>query len=204
MIHEFRTYDLKPRSVPEFLEKTGAMMPGRLKYTPLGGFFHTEVGPLNQVVHIWPYDDMNHRAEIRAKAIADGAWPPDNAGIILNMQSDIYYPAPFMEPLGPRKIGPLFELRIYTYASGDVPKVMAAWGDAIEERVKFSPLVGAWYSDIGGLNRWAHMWAYESFEHRMSVREETRAKGVWPPNSPVSPLSQENKLMWAADFSPIQ
>ncbi|MCH7907610.1 MAG: NIPSNAP family protein, partial [Chloroflexi bacterium] len=117
---------------------------------------------------------------------------------------EIYYPAPFMGPLGPRKIGPLFELRIYTYASGDVPKVMAAWGDAIEERVKFSPLVGAWYSDIGGLNKWAHMWAYESFEHRMSVREETRAKGVWPPSSPVSPLKQENKLLWAADFSPIQ
>ena len=143
MIHEIRTYDLKPRSVPEFLEKTGAMLPGRLKYTPLGGFFHTEVGPLNQVVHIWPYDDMNHRAETRAKVIEDGVWPPDNAGIILNMQSEIYYPAPFMEPLGPRKIGPLFELRIYTYASGDVPKVVAAWGDAIEERVKFSPLVQA-------------------------------------------------------------
>ena len=203
MIHEIRTYDLKPRSVPEFLEKTGAMLPGRLKYTPLGGFFHTEVGPLNQVVHIWPYDDMNHRAETRAKVIEDGVWPPDNAGIILNMQSEIYYPAPFMEPLGPRKIGPLFELRIYTYASGDVPKVVAAWGDAIEERVKFSPLVGAWYSDIGGLNRWAHMWAYESFEHRMAVREETRAKGVWPPKSSVSPLQQENKLLWAADFSPI-
>jgi hypothetical protein len=38
----------------------------------------------------------------------------------------------------------------------------------------------------------------------MDVRNETRAKGVWPPPSNVSPLAQENKLMWAADFSPIQ
>ncbi|HCV26936.1 MAG TPA: NIPSNAP family protein [Dehalococcoidia bacterium] len=205
MIHEIRTYDLVPRGVPEFLEKTGALAPERVKVTPLGGFFYTEVGALNQVVHIWPYDDMNHRTDTRAQVVADGVWPPDNASLILNMQSEIYYPAPFMEPLTPRKIGPLFELRIYKYPQGGIPKVIDAWSAAIEERVKFSPLVGAWYSDIGGLNRWAHMWAYESFEHRMDVRNETRAKGVWPPpNSSVSPLAQENKLMWAAEFSPIQ
>ena len=50
MIHEIRTYDLVPRSVPEFLEKTGVMIEERTKVTPLGGFFHTEVGTLNQVV----------------------------------------------------------------------------------------------------------------------------------------------------------
>jgi hypothetical protein len=52
MIHEIRTYDLVPRGVPEFLEKTGAMAAERVKVTPLGGFFYTEVGALNQVVHI--------------------------------------------------------------------------------------------------------------------------------------------------------
>ena len=204
MIHEIRTYDLKPRGVPEFLAKTGAMVEGRTKYTPIGGFFYTEVGPLNQVVHIWPYNDMNHRSETRAKVVEDGVWPPDNANVILNMQSDIYYPAPFMRPLGPLKVGPLFELRIYKYGQGDIPKVVNAWSDAIEAREKLSPLVGAWYTDVGSLNRWAHLWAYESFEHRMAVRSEGQAKGVWPPKSGVSPLAQESKLMWAADFSPIQ
>ncbi|MDP6823835.1 MAG: NIPSNAP family protein [Dehalococcoidia bacterium] len=204
MIHEIRTYDLKPRSVPQFLEKTGAMAPERVKVTPLGGFFYTEVGALNQVVHIWPYDDMNHRAETRAQVVADGVWPPDNGDIILNMQSDIYYPAPFMKPLTPRKVGPLFELRIYKYGQGDIAKVVDAWGKAIEAREKLSPLVGAWYTDVGNLNRWAHLWAYESFEHRMEVRKEGNSTGIWPPPSGVSPLAQENKLMWAADFSPIQ
>ncbi|MFP6680063.1 MAG: NIPSNAP family protein [Dehalococcoidia bacterium] len=204
MIHEIRTYDLVPRGVPEFLEKTKAMAPERVKVTPLGGFFYTEVGALNQVVHIWPYDDMNHRTETRAKVVADGIWPPDNASLILNMQSDIYFPAPFMPELTSRNVGPLFELRIYKYGQGALPQVVEAWSKAIEERQKYSPLVGAWFSDIGPLNRWAHMWAYESFEHRMDVRNETRAKGVWPPSSNVSPLHQENKLMWAADFSPLQ
>ena len=92
MIHEIRTYDLKPRSVPEFERRTAEMVQGRLKYSALGGFWSTEVGPLNQVVHIWPYDDLNQRAAIRAKAVGDGAWPPDNHDGMLNMQSEIFIP----------------------------------------------------------------------------------------------------------------
>ena len=64
--------------------------------------------------------------------------------------------------------------------------------------------MGAFYSDSRSMNRWAHIWAYESFEQRTKVREETRAKGIWPPSSPVVPLHQENKLLLPAEFSPLQ
>jgi hypothetical protein len=204
MIYEFRTYDLKPRSVPEFEKRFGEKLPGRLGYSALGGLWHTEAGPLNQVLHIWPYEDTKQRDDTRARAVADGAWPPDTAEFIVNMNSEILLPAPFMKPLGESSPGPLYELRTYVYAPGDIPKVIEAWSGAIEERTKFSPLVGAWYSDIGNLNKWVHMWAYESFEQRMKVREETRASGAWPPASPVAPLRQENKLFVPAACSPSQ
>ena len=83
MIYEFRTYDLEPRSVEQFGENTKAKLDGRLKLSPLGGFWYTEMGPLNQVVHIWPYEDANHRSDIRSKAVTEGDWPPDNNDIIL-------------------------------------------------------------------------------------------------------------------------
>ena len=205
MIYEFRTYDLKPRSVPDWEKAFGEKLPERVKYSPLGGLWHTEFGPLNQVLHVWPYEDAKHRAEIRAKAVAEGAWPPNfREPVILNMNTQILMPAPFMKPLGARKIGPIYELRIYKYDNGMVPKVIDAWGKAIEEREKYSPLVGAWYSDVGDLNRWYHMWAYESMEHRLKVREETRAKGVWPPPGGIAPLQQQNKLLLPAACSPMQ
>jgi hypothetical protein len=205
MIYEFRTYDLKPRSVPGWEKAFGEKLPERVKYSPLGGLWHTEAGPLNQVLHIWPYEDTAQRTEIRAKTVADGAWPPQfPEPVILNMNSEILIPAPFMGPLGERKIGPFYELRIYQYEVGSIPKVIDAWGKAIDERVKYSPLAGAWYSELGDLNRWFHMWAYESFEHRMQVREETRAKAVWPPAGGVAPLKQANKFLFPADCSPMQ
>ena len=148
MIYEFRTYDLEPRSVEQFGENTKAKLDGRLKLSPLGGFWYTEMGTLNQVVHIWPYEDANHRSDIRSKAVTEGDWPPDNNDIILNMDSEIMLPAPFMRPLAPMDIGPVYEMRIYTYKPGDIPKVLDAWGDAIEKREEYSPLVGCWYSDL--------------------------------------------------------
>jgi hypothetical protein len=205
MIYEFRTYDLKPRGVPEFERAFGEQLPERVKYSPLGGLWHTEFGPLNQVLHIWPYEDAAQRAEIRAKTVADGAWPPRfNEPVILNMNSQILLPAPFTKPLSAQKVGPMYELRIYQYEAGIIPKVIEAWSNAIEERQKYSPLVGAWYSEFGDLNRWYHMWAYESFEHRLKVRAETREKGVWPPPGGVAPLKQDNKLLLPAACSPMQ
>ncbi|MDA0770370.1 MAG: NIPSNAP family protein [Chloroflexi bacterium] len=204
MIYEFRTYDLKPRSVPDFENGFAEKLPGRLEFGKLGGLWHTEFGALNQVLHVWPYENAADRDATRSKAVAAGVWPPNTSQYIVNMNSEILLPAPFMQPLGDRKIGPIYELRMYTYNPGDIPKVIEAWGGAIEERQKYSPLVGAWYSDVGDLNRWFHMWAYDSMEQRMKVRAETREKGVWPPPSGVSPIKQENKLLIPAACSPMQ
>ena len=204
MIYEIRTYGLKPRSLPEFEKRVAEKIPRRLTHSRLAGFWHTEIGPLNQVVHIWPYDDLNQRSKIRAEAVAAGDWPPDTAEFILDMESEIYLPAPFMTAPSERKIGPVYEMRIYTYPIGAIPKVLEAWSQAIPERVKLSPLAGCWYSDIGGLNKWVHMWAYRSLEERQRVRDEARQTGVWPPKSGVTPITQENKILLPASFSPMQ
>ena len=204
MIYEIRTYDLKPRSLPEFEKRTAEKIAGRVKHSQLGGYWRTEVGPLNQVVHIWPYEDLNQRAEIRAKVVADGIWPADNTDLTLDMRSDIYHPAPFMTPLGERTIGPLYEMRTYTYPNGSMPRVLEAWGKAIAEREKLSPLAGCWYSEIGSLNKFIHMWAYSSADERQRVRAEAADTGIWPPRGGVAPLRQENNLLVPFAFSPMQ
>ena len=204
MIHEIRTYDLKPRSLPEYERRTAEKIARRAEYSQVGGFWRTEVGPLNQVVHIWPYESLNQRAEIRAKVVADGIWPPNNSEFMVNMASEIYHPAPFMTPLGERAIGPLYEMRIYTYPNETMPQVLEDWGNAIAEREKLSPLAGCWYSEIGGLNKFIHMWAYSGADERSRIRQEAIDAGIWPPKSDVNPLKQETKLLLPMSFSPMQ
>ena len=203
MIYEIRTYDLRPGSVAEFEKRFAESLPGRLCYSHLAGFWHSEIGHLNQVIHIWPYGDLKQRAEIREQATSD-SWPPDIEEFVLNMQSEIYLPAPFMAPMAERSIGPMYEMRTYTYPYRAMPKVLEAWGNQIAEREKLSPLAGCWYSELGGLNKFVHLWAYKSFEDRQRVRAEAQEKGIWPPRAGVPPLEMQNKLLFPATFSPLQ
>ena len=61
MIYEMRTYDLKPKSLPEVEKRFGEAYEKRRKYSELGAFWHSEIGPLNQIVHVWPYKDLAER-----------------------------------------------------------------------------------------------------------------------------------------------
>src|SRR2546422_2530395 len=72
-------------------------------------------------------------------------------------------PISFMRPLGSRDYGTgnVYEMRTYTYAPGDIPKVLEGWSKAIEAREKFSPLAACWTSEIGGLNKIVHTWVYK-------------------------------------------
>ena len=103
MIYEFRTYDLKPGSVPVFGERVKEKLDKRLEYSQLGGYFYTEIGLLNQVIHIWPYKDLHERTQIRAQTVEDGIWPPDGTGIVERLNSEIMIPAKFMDDLAPQK-----------------------------------------------------------------------------------------------------
>ena len=70
MIYEVRTYSLKPRALPEVEKLFEEGLAARQKYSPLAAFFHTEIGPLNQIIHIWPYDSAEERTRIRARTVS--------------------------------------------------------------------------------------------------------------------------------------
>src|SRR5438046_6134432 len=69
MIIEMRSYRLKPGSVAEVEKRFGEALRDRVKVSPLGAFFHTEVGPLNRIIHCWRYEARAHRTDVRSMSI---------------------------------------------------------------------------------------------------------------------------------------
>ncbi len=204
MIIEMRSYDLKPGSVPAVEERFGAALAARARLSPLAAFWHTEVGPLNRIIHVWPYASLEERTRIRAEATKLEGWPPPISEFIVSMTSEIYIPAPFSPPLTPRALGAIYEIRSYTLAAGQMPGLIERWAAKVPERVKLSPLVAAWSSELGGLNKWVHIWAYQDAAERQRIRAQAVAAGVWPPGSPPGTMTkQENMLAVPASFSPL-
>ena len=206
MIIEMRTYTLKPGTMAKFEQAWVEKLPqGRTKLSPLGALLKTEVGQLNTAIHIWPYESFEERTRVRAEATATGVWPPATSDLIAHMKSEIFIPAPFSPKLEPRELGGIYEIRMYEYIPGAIPGVIERWSEKIAGRTKISPLVGAWHAELGGLNKWVHIWAYKDANHRFAARAEALATGAWPPGGPPGPLvRQENRLCIPAACSPLR
>ena len=76
MIYELRTYTMKPGMAPKAAAHSGEV--GRDvrgdDYGKLEGYWMTEVGPLNQVMHLWSYSDLIERAGLRSELATNESW----------------------------------------------------------------------------------------------------------------------------------
>jgi hypothetical protein len=99
MVYEMRVYTLQPGKVPEFqalIEKEA--LPVINKYSKLVGWWSTEIGPLNEVVHIWAYEDLAHRTRARQAQGEDPqlqAFRPKAQAMIVSQYNKIMTPANF-------------------------------------------------------------------------------------------------------------
>ena len=204
MIIEMRTYRLKPGSTPEVEKRFGEALRDRVKVSPLGAFFHTEVGPLNRIIHCWPYENLGERTRLRGEAMKLPSWPPKVQEFLEEMESKIIIPAPFSPKLEERRLGNLYEIRTYTMLPGAAPTVIEKWAERIEGRTKLSPIAFCGHTELGGLNQWIHVWAYKDAAERFAIRDQARATGAWPPATRGQFVKQENMFVVPAEFSPLR
>lgn len=103
MIVEERIYTLKVAGAPEWLkayESEGM----KIQLNHLGnmaGYYSTEVGDLNLIVHMWAYESFEDRLKRRAALGADPAWRAylaKVAHLVLDQKNRILNPAPFFAP----------------------------------------------------------------------------------------------------------
>ncbi len=207
MIYEMRRYILQPGKVGEWEKSFGEAYEVRGKYSQLGGLWHTEIGPLNEVIHIWPYENLQHRAEVRAQASKDasGKWPPSaSQHLLVSQETDILSPVKGMTDwTGPQQWGTVYEMRQYTYAPGDLGKVAPAFGEAIAGRAAIYPVAGVFTSQLGNLNRLIQLFPFKDWNHRDEVREEFLKTKVWPPHTEARPVAQLVRHLLPADCSPL-
>lgn len=104
MLYEIRTYRLKNGSIPDYLKVVGEIGI-TIQQKHLGnlvGYFSSEIGPINEIVHIWGFDSLDDRQKRRAQLAADPEWQaflPKIRDLIVTAENKIMTPAVF-SPLG--------------------------------------------------------------------------------------------------------
>ncbi|MGB0664494.1 MAG: NIPSNAP family protein [Pontibacterium sp.] len=95
-VYEIRTYHTKLNGLAPTIEKWREAVPARTELSSLTvAMYSIDGGP--RFTQIWPYASANERAEVRAKSVADGVWPPKGGPDWLaeDMTSTLAMPLPF-------------------------------------------------------------------------------------------------------------
>ncbi len=100
MIVDVRTYTLVPRKLPRYVElfEQHALPVMRRHGLELLGYYVSQIGPLNQVVHLWRYDSLADMEQKRARRDADPAWGAFLAmteGMVLMQDDKVMRPSSF-------------------------------------------------------------------------------------------------------------
>ena len=212
MIHELRTYAVQPGKLGPYVELVGSLArPIRGdRFGKLLGYWSTELGPLNQVLHLWEYADMAARGAARAGLAQDERWVkeylPVSAPLLVSQENLLLTPAPWY-PFRPASGMSVYELRMYRTHPGQTAAWLGHFRDALPVREKYSSPVAVWSTEVGPLNTVAHLWGYRDANHRAEVRKSALADPGWQAFiQKATPLLQamETKLLIPASFSPLR
>mmetsp|Transcript_28337 Transcript_28337/g.47546 ORF Transcript_28337/g.47546 Transcript_28337/m.47546 type:complete len:268 (+) Transcript_28337:75-878(+) len=205
-IYEVRTYTLKPEGFAPYVQMAIEYGDLRKQVNPhLLGFFTTEVGGcLHQVKHIYHYEDLNHREQVRKSMSKVKEWAheylPKSRVHVSHQESMIFVEAAdchtaagipsavdFVSPAKPSDPDaptPVYELRTYQCRLGydTVPKLRAHMASGLPSKVeadKKGQLVMYASSDVGVLNNVIEIWRYPSFQGSLEARQAARTAQPW-------------------------
>ena len=211
MIYELRTYTMKPGMAIKAAAHSGEM--GRAvrgdDYGKLEGYWMTEVGPLNQVMHLWSYSDLIERARLRAALATNERWQNDYLPEMRPylLRQDIRLLNGIVGPHAPETGGNLYEFRNYRLRPGGLKEWVDLYTDVLPTREKYSRIVGLWTTEAGQPNEVCHIWAYPSFEARIKIRAEVAEDSAWQNfigKSAGLIEKMHSTLMLPARHSPLQ
>ena len=183
MIYELRTYTLVPGKQGEYLKLSGDLS-RKIRgddYGKLEGFWSTEFGTLNQLVHLWSYADLNEREKLRTALGQNERWRkeyvPQIRPLLISQENKILSAELPLTP--PADTGNVYELRWYRAHVGKLGEWLALFKDILAFRDKFTRRVGVWQTEAGQLNEVVHMWVYRDLNDRAAARAKMAQEPEW-------------------------
>ena len=228
MIYDFRVYTLKPGATADYRAGVKELsLPIRQRHgVALAGWYWSEIGALNQGIHIWGYENTKHMEKAKHAFHTDPEWTekyiPRALGLVESQKTSTMNTSDFA-PVYPihadvpadgtpefiRKNNMVFDFRTYTFKPGGIPAYMAAAGEvAVPIRKRHGIKLAGWfYSDVGDLNQVTHIWAYNDLKHLKEGKDAVAADPEWTgtyiPRVSGLLVAQNTYLMNTSEFAPV-
>lgn len=184
MIHELRIYTVKPGTIHKVLEASGTVareIRGGDKYGKLEGHWASEVGTLNQYIHLWSYQDLQTRQNLRQELFAKPEWTEKYTPMVTPhlISQSVTLLEPIIDMKMPEGENNFHELRTYQIRPGEARKWANNMAQYMAVREKYSQNLGLWIHVTPDPNKVTHLWSYSSWEERIRARQQSQADPEW-------------------------
>lgn len=164
-VFELRTYDIHPADYPKFIKVTNELIHIRTNFSPVLGYWMTEIGGINQVVHIWEYESLAERARVRQKLASDvdfnsryldvvrPMWAKQTNSLMLSVSR-------IQRPTQPG----VYELRTFHTDPELDELTFASFSPENITKSKKGNFVGAWKTVVGERPSHVQLWHYKDID----------------------------------------
>jgi hypothetical protein len=212
MIYELRTYTVKPGALGDMIKAASTVSRDVRgdNYGKLEGYWSTEIGPLNQVMHMWSYNSFEERTKLRTELAKNPRWTGEYTPLIfpLLVRQDVRLLNAIKPPVAPATSGNVYEFRNYRARTGGaVRQWIEHFTGVLPEREKYSKIVGLWQTEASQPNEVCHIWAYPSLNARAEARGAALKDPAWQAFlAKGMPLLDEmnSTIMLPAPHSPLK
>ena len=183
MIYELRTSTVRQRSLSEAVKATGIVSLEIRKddYGKLEGCWQTEIGPLNQVMELWSYEDLNQRARLLAELYTNPRWTAERMRLLrphlIREESRLLNEV--RAPKRPLQTPNIYEFRNYRTTPGAATRWLQLFTGVLEVREKYTRMVGLWETEAPQVNEVCHIWVYSDLNARAAARAAMLEDPAW-------------------------
>ncbi|ODQ65137.1 NIPSNAP-domain-containing protein [Nadsonia fulvescens var. elongata DSM 6958] len=233
-VYEVVTHHVKPGREAEYLKliapiykqinfistaSSNLQLASNYRGTQLVGSWRQTTGDIDSYIHIWKYpsyyDYYHGNTVIKNCDHCKPLFSSKFSNLLRSRRLELVQAVGFplwktqanQDTATEKPLNNIFELRIYNLKPGKFYQWEHTWQQGLQCRQDVMKPFGAWFTQLGDLNKVYHLWQFESLEHRRAARQKCWDLPGWA-ESVEETIKVTDKMasniLVPLDFSPLK
>ena len=212
MINELRMYTTRPGKMKDVVNASATVaqkIRGGDTYGKLIGHWWSEIGKMNQYVHMWEYKDPEEMRRLRSELAAKEDWKNKFVPLVGPniLTQEIRLLRPLTEIKKPVNSSNIYELKIIKLNIGQSAKWAKKFIEIVGLIENSSINIGIWNTELQDPNEIISLWSHPNLEKMSKYWHDLESNKDWNDFNNYqenSVKSEENIILKSSICSPLQ
>ena len=212
MINELRMYTTRPGKMKDVVNASAIVaqkIRGGDTYGKLIGHWWSEIGKMNQYVHMWEYKDPEEMRRLRSELAAKEDWKNKFVPLVAPniLTQEIRLLRPLTEIKKPVNSSNIYELKIIKLNIGQSAKWAKKFLEIVGLIENSSINIGIWNTELQDPNEIISLWSHPNLENMSKYWYDLESNKDWNDFNNYqenSVKSEENIILKSSICSPLQ